>query len=627
MFPNSGMRLVRRRTVVTAVVFCVASTGLYLLSRHENDLVVGPAVLSVASAGPKVSAAKKDSAAKGVGSLIGRSEDVAWERLGYAWKHHSRDMAPFVHAPSLPTVNASGAPAWAYLQFRVRKALGDLARLYMSYHKVPEKGSIRIYNDSTWQMGWWPDYVALTGDTVVRDYCYAWRDSFIHSVKNEVGEFSKGYVKRGDIDHQNEDLVRFLLRLRSIDPDDQANSYNVRAMAPLLGNWRSDVPDWYDYEKHRWRGYWLGTEYVKEEESPPDLSPFAWLCLMALEAHRATGDAKYLELVEDFCTHQAADIDRRKLKNSFLGVAVYGGSFGRANFYGETYGFGPWRGASFRLNGGLIGAYVDLYQLTGKKQYLKSARVFLDHTMPDMLYHTRGMSGLGQVCRYRRITGDDTYDAGILRWLETTRDRVDSLHTITEPCDPAERKTDWLHGCETRNSPSPTTFNLAYLITGDSAHLDRAVEMALDRVRAIYSEEYRTSTRVRAAGDWNWFSYIMAWEVADAFFPTVGKQYGGSNANLDRFEVRFAHAGGEQGLPAKVAAQYLPRAGDLDQRPLRFYNVADEEIVVRVRPIAVKPFVIESVKGRDAAATRVDGHDVLVTLPPHHTVEISIHRQ
>ena len=66
---------------------------------------------------------------------------------------------------------------------------------------------------------------------------------------------------------QNEDVVRFLLPLRSIDPKDPANTYNIRAMAPLLGNWDKSVPSWYDWERHRWRGYWLGTEYVKADDN------------------------------------------------------------------------------------------------------------------------------------------------------------------------------------------------------------------------------------------------------------------------------------------------------------------------------------------------------------------------
>ena len=94
----------------------------------------------------------------------------------------------------------------------------------------------------------------------------------------------------------------------------------------------------------------------------------------------------------------------------------------------------------------------------------------------------------------------------------------------------------------------------AHLISGDERYLDRAVEMALDRVRAIYAEEYRPATRQKSPGDWNWFSYIMAWEVADAFFPTVGKQYVGSDEGLDLYEVRFFHADGKPGLPREVAA-------------------------------------------------------------------------
>ena len=140
----------------------------------------------------------------------------------------------------------------------------------------------------------------------------------------------------------------------------------------------------------------------------------------------------------------------------------------------------------------------------------------------------------------------------------------------------------------------------------------------------IYAEEYRPSTRMKMKGDWNWFSYIMAWEVADAFFPTTGKQYGGTNEGLDWYEVRFFGADGSQGLPRHVAAQYLPDAGNFDRRRLRFYNAADEATLVRARPEDVKPFDIEGVEGPDAACARVDGRDVLVTVPAHQAVKLSI---
>ena len=227
------------------------------------------------------------------------------------------------------------------------------------------------------------------------------------------------------------------------------------------------------------------------------------------------------------------------------------------------------------------------------------------------------------LCHCRRVTRDDRADAEFMSWIEQTRGRVDTLHYITEPTD-ADRRYDWLHGCETRNCPSPKVFNMAYLITGKEEYLDRAVEMALDRVRAIYSEESRPSTRMYAPGDWNWFSYIMAWEVADAFFPTVGKQYVGSHEGLDLYEVRFFHADGKPGLPRVVAAQYLPEAGKFDRRRLRFYNASDRAITVRVRPEDVRPVGIAGVDGPDARSASVRGKEVLVAIPPHRTVRLTL---
>ncbi len=552
--------------------------------------------------------------------------DYPWREQGYEWKHPAGDLAPFPQYPTVAMIDDPDAPVWAHLQFRQRKALGDLARLYMALHSIPKLGEITAYDDRTWQFGWFPDYVALTGDAVVRDYCTAWRDSFNHSVRNEVGQFYRGFVRSGDIDHQNEDVIRFLIRLPVMDPKDPENSYCIRSLAPLLGNWQPGTPAWYDYDRHRWRGYWMGSEHVKEDFSDKleDPGPFSWLCLIALQAYQSTGEKRYLALVEDFCSNQAKDIAARGIKNQFLGVAVYGGAFGQADFYGSTYGIGPWKGGSFRLGGGLTGIYLDLFQITGKQEYLTAAQTFLDEMMPDMLYHTRAMSALPQLAQYRRVTGDPRYDATVMTWLDRTRDRADSLHMITEACDPKDRKLDWLHGCETRTSPSPMTWSLAALISGNDAHRNRAIELAIDRTRAIYAEESRPSTRVSSAGDWNWFSYLMAWEVADVFFATTGKQYGGSNESLDRYEVRYFRPEGTQGLPAHVAAQHLPQPGRMQERTLRFYNAGDEPAVVHVRPESIHPVMIAALQGRDADKARIQGADVVVKIPAHQTVRLVI---
>ena len=346
-----------------------------------------------------------------------------------------------------------------------------------------------------------------------------------------------------------------------------------------------------------------------------------------LKESERLGTLRYLQLVEDFCAHQAEDIKRRGIRNPYLSFAIFNTDSGRAlteGGYGHIWGISDWEDSTFRLTGGLLSVFTNLYQLTGKLEYRQAAATFIDHTVPDMLYHTRGMSAIGQVLHYRRVTGDRRVDGDFLKWIDQTRDRVDTIHYITEPTNPADQKTDWLHGGETRNSPSPKVFNMAWLITGDDRHLDRAVEMALDRVRAIYAEEYRSSTRMKGKGDWNWFSYIMAWEVADAFFPTVGKQYVGSDEGLDLYEVRFSGANGKPGLPREVAAQYLPKPGAFTQRRLRFYNASDRPITLNVHPVDIRPIEIVGVQGNDAATASVKGDDVVVNLPPHRTVRMTI---
>ena len=308
----------------------------------------------------------------------------------------------------------------AYLQFRLRKALGDLIYLYMDFETVWTPREMDV-GDQTWWMGFWPDYYLLTGDEKVRDYVYRWRDAYVAHLQSDGGRFHHGYVRYGDIDHQNEDLVRLLMRLWLMDREDPKNRYALEEMAEHLGNWVSGIPEWYDWEQHLWKSFWLGTERIGKPVKDNGYG-FNWMLVLCLESYLATGNRRYLDL----------------------------------------------------------------------------------------------------------------------------------------------------------------------------------------------------------AKDWNFFNYILAWEVADVFFPTVGRQYGATNCIADVYEVRSFRSNGDVGLPDTVAALYSPKPGDLRDRSILLYNAADEPQRVKIVPVSY-PHKGISRFDTDAKATMAsDRKSLMVELPRKGAVSVRI---
>ena len=540
--------------------------------------------------------------------------------LRYQWTHNISNMAPERPVPTVKQVRDPDAPVWAYLQFRLRKVLGDLIHLYMDFETLWTPREMDV-GDQTWWMGFWPDYYLLTGDKRVRDYVYRWRDAYVEHLQSDGGRFHHGYVKYGDIDHQNEDLVRLFMRLWLMDGQDPKNRYALEEMAEHLGNWVPGIPEWYDWQKHIWKSFWLGTERIGKPVKDNGYG-FNWMLVLCLESYLATGNRRYLDLAKDWTDQRIRDIKAKGLRDPSMRAFI-----GRSGGYAaQDYVVPPWHGerSSFRLAECLADALLDMYRLLDDPQYAETAGWMLDQAVPDIFYHGRANQSVPTLCHYRRMTGDTRFDARTLAWLRQAGASPDRLAFLTWPARADDRRYDWFHAMRTVNAPFPSCYNMAFLITGDVRHLNRAMEMAIDRVRAIYSEQSVPATRNRQRGDWNFFNYILAWEVADVFFPTVGRQYGATNCIADVYEVRFFRSDGDVGLPDTVAALYSPKPGDLRDRSILLYNAADEPQLIKIVPVSYRHKGISRFDTDAKATLALDRKSLMVELPRKRTVSVKV---
>ena len=107
--------------------------------------------------------------------------------------------------------------------------------------------------------------------------------------------------------HEPETFLYLQAPFMHLTGDPKAVS-SVEDFAHHVGNWAEGVPEWYDWETHGFRSTWLGTREVRNV--PPfdyqEANHFRFTA-SGLAAYVGTGDARYLEVAEDYadrwCTH------------------------------------------------------------------------------------------------------------------------------------------------------------------------------------------------------------------------------------------------------------------------------------------------------------------------------------
>lgn len=116
----------------------------------------------------------------------------------------------------------------------------------------------------------------------------------------ESGQWHHGYWKKAEAHHGTEHTELFLGSLIGILPDNRKTEQAITHVAEHVGNWCSDVPDWFNWNSGMFRSLWQGTEHQTDTDGVSiNVPDHLRLINISLLAYDATGEPRYLSFAED----------------------------------------------------------------------------------------------------------------------------------------------------------------------------------------------------------------------------------------------------------------------------------------------------------------------------------------
>ena len=208
-------------------------------------------------------------------------------------------------------------PVWAKEQLELRRSFdGWVTEEIDKYEESGFKGVIGSRGGHAMDEagGYTRSFVGaycLSGDQRIPVFMKQFRDDW-NAALNASGHFYHGYDSNegGDyITHTAEAFSQFLLNVLYMDTLDQKTIQMVDDGAEHLGNWHPDVLDWYDWDRHMFLSYFLGTKSPYHKPPYDFQSPRHFRVLqIAVAAYETTGNERYLDLCKDYCDFWAEAI-------------------------------------------------------------------------------------------------------------------------------------------------------------------------------------------------------------------------------------------------------------------------------------------------------------------------------
>lgn len=200
-------------------------------------------------------------------------------------------------------------PSWAGEQIALRRSLEGWICCEMDRYE--EEGFAKLFGDKGGHAldeagGYTRSFVSsycLNGDERIAKFLKRFRDDW-HEAVTAAGHFWHGYDsnEEGDyITHTAEAFSQFLLNVLYLDIADERTVAMVEDAAEHLGNWCPDVQDWYDWDRHVFTSYFLGTR-SPYHKPPYDFQTTRHFRVLAIAsaAYEATGKGRYLDLCLDY---------------------------------------------------------------------------------------------------------------------------------------------------------------------------------------------------------------------------------------------------------------------------------------------------------------------------------------
>ncbi|MDA0710586.1 MAG: hypothetical protein O3B73_10310, partial [bacterium] len=356
-------------------------------------------------------------------------------------------------------------------------------------------------DEANYALAWFPHYL-VTGSRGVKSHFEYLREMLAGWVARDC---LHGYEPEAEAHHGTEPFLLFLPRYLGLFADDKEAAALLDDAAEHIGNWVADIPAWYDWDRDRFNGYYIGTRTVGGDDAyDVELAEHFRFIHIALAAHRVTGLERYLAWALRYGRRRArmiVDLPEGPLPVVWgpAGEPIWHGTAkaeqqkaaqGNHHVAGD-----PLIGVEVLLASGAIYALGDLYEASGDEVFQRAAKRIAEPLVGELL-DPYADPGAAAVSYYRQTFADDSLDAAILARMDQMPEPQAGEFAMVFP---QARKREW-PGIGKRNDmtywgiwgadgsvnpttePSTAALTLAYQLTGKPEYAERALTQAVTKL-------------------------------------------------------------------------------------------------------------------------------------------------
>ena len=453
-------------------------------------------------------------------------------------------------------------------------------------------------DEANYSLAWFPHYL-ITGNDGVREHFEHLRDMLAGWVERDC---LHGYEPEAEAHHGTEPFLLFLPRYLGLFPEDEKANALLQDAAEHIGNWVEGIPEWFDWERNRFYGYYIGTRTVGRDDGfDTEIAEHFRFVHIALAAHRMTGQDRYLDWALQYGKRRAEMIvaipdGPLPIAWDANGQPRFGkqatGQQKKAAQAGHHVPGDPLIGVEVLLASGVIYALGDLFEASGDAVFHQAARRIAEPMVNELL-DPYSDPGAAAISYFRQQFSDPSLDDAIRAQIARFPDMQEGELAMVFP---QARRRDW-PGVGKRNDmtywgiwnsdgsvtpttePSTAALTLAYQVTGDEDYAERALKQAADKLtmarRVLRGGREHAdmggaicSTAAGHGRNWGIGSVTGCYgplllgtrEVKSKVTPTV--------------EVKYAN--GERGIPHQILPLVIHSGTDVDG--VMFYNGGDSDI-------------------------------------------------
>ena len=360
-------------------------------------------------------------------------------------------------------------------------------------------------DEANYALAWFPHYL-ITGDSTVLQHFDMLKEALSGWVERDC---MHGYEPKAEAHHGPEPFLLFLPRYIGLKPDDNKAISLLTDAAEHIGNWVSEIPAWYDYDRDTFIGYNIGTEFVEnDEKNAYELAEHFRFIHIALATYDVTGDKRYVEWALRYGRKRAERIinapEPMPLLWDLNGNGLDEAEVEERNLHRLTASShhipgDPLAGIENLLASGAIYALGDLYLLSGEDAFKSAAKRIVEPLVTSLTdpYNDPAAAALSY---YRWTFNDICFDKTIAENLQELPATSPELLALVFPQETRRRELgvgkrsdmaywgEWSDDGSVKpiREPSTATLTLAYQITGEVSYAVRALQNAAKRLNMAH---------------------------------------------------------------------------------------------------------------------------------------------